>query len=67
MGKISTACVIAGGGPAGMMLGFLLARAGMNVTVLEKHKHFRGEWLRQFPARFTGMGVRLEHVRLAKT
>jgi 2-polyprenyl-6-methoxyphenol hydroxylase-like FAD-dependent oxidoreductase len=38
--KISTNCVIAGGGPAGMMLGFLLARAGMDVTVLEKHKDF---------------------------
>jgi 2-polyprenyl-6-methoxyphenol hydroxylase-like FAD-dependent oxidoreductase len=32
-------CVI-GGGPAGMMLGFLLARAGVPVTVLEKHKDF---------------------------
>src|SRR5215469_18513235 len=36
----STACVIAGGGPAGMMLGYLLARAGVDVTVLEKHKDF---------------------------
>jgi 2-polyprenyl-6-methoxyphenol hydroxylase-like FAD-dependent oxidoreductase len=36
----STTCVIAGGGPAGMMLGFLLARAGIDVTVLEKHKDF---------------------------
>jgi 2-polyprenyl-6-methoxyphenol hydroxylase-like FAD-dependent oxidoreductase len=32
--------VIAGGGPAGMMLGFLLARAGVDVTVLEKHRDF---------------------------
>ena len=32
--------VIAGGGPAGMMCGFLLARAGIDVTVLEKHKDF---------------------------
>ena len=32
-------CVV-GGGPAGMMLGFLLARAGVPVTVLEKHKDF---------------------------
>jgi 2-polyprenyl-6-methoxyphenol hydroxylase-like FAD-dependent oxidoreductase len=37
---ISTSCVIAGGGPAGMMCGFLLARAGVDVTVLEKHKDF---------------------------
>jgi len=33
-------CCIAGGGPAGMMLGFLLARAGVEVAVLEKHKDF---------------------------
>jgi 2-polyprenyl-6-methoxyphenol hydroxylase-like FAD-dependent oxidoreductase len=40
METLSTTCVIAGGGPAGMMLGFLLARAGVDVTVLEKHKDF---------------------------
>jgi len=33
-------CCIAGGGPAGVMLGFLLARAGVEVLVLEKHKDF---------------------------
>src|ERR1700689_2952400 len=33
-------CCIAGGGPAGMVLGFLLARAGIEVAVLEKHKDF---------------------------
>jgi len=38
--KITTTCAIAGGGPAGMMLGFLLARAGVDVVVLEKHKDF---------------------------
>src|SRR5882724_4007931 len=37
---IITRCCIAGGGPAGMMLGFLLARAGLDVVVLEKHKDF---------------------------
>ncbi len=37
---LSTRCVIAGGGPAGMMCGFLLARAGVDVIVLEKHKDF---------------------------
>jgi 2-polyprenyl-6-methoxyphenol hydroxylase-like FAD-dependent oxidoreductase len=37
---LSTTCVIAGGGPAGMMCGYLLARAGVDVTVLEKHKDF---------------------------
>ena len=33
-------CCIAGGGPAGVMLGFLLARAGVDVAVLERHKDF---------------------------
>ena len=37
---IRTTCCIAGGGPAGVMLGFLLARAGVSVIVLEKHKDF---------------------------
>jgi len=43
--KISVRCCIAGGGPAGMMLGYLLARAGVKVLVLEKH----GDFLRDFP------------------
>lgn len=45
--KLATRCAIAGGGPAGMMLGFLLARAGVDVLVLEKHadflRDFRGD------------------------
>ena len=40
-------CCIAGGGPAGMMLGYLLARAGLSVAILEKHadflRDFRGD------------------------
>jgi 2-polyprenyl-6-methoxyphenol hydroxylase-like FAD-dependent oxidoreductase len=36
----TTGCVIAGGGPAGMMCGYILARAGIDVIVLEKHKDF---------------------------
>ena len=40
MAQIKTTCCIVGGGPAGMMLGFLLARAGVAVAVLEKHKDF---------------------------
>ncbi len=40
-------CCVAGGGPAGMMLGYLLARAGVGVLVLEKHadffRDFRGD------------------------
>ena len=47
MEQIQTTCCIAGGGPAGMMLGFLLARAGIDVVVLEKHadflRDFRGD------------------------
>src|ERR1051326_4313537 len=35
-----TRCVIVGGGPAGMMAGYLLSRAGVNVIVLEKHADF---------------------------
>lgn len=46
-GEVSVRCCIAGGGPAGMMLGFLLARAGISVLVLEKHadflRDFRGD------------------------
>jgi 2-polyprenyl-6-methoxyphenol hydroxylase-like FAD-dependent oxidoreductase len=38
--KNQYACCIVGGGPAGVMLGFLLARAGVEVLVLEKHKDF---------------------------
>jgi 2-polyprenyl-6-methoxyphenol hydroxylase-like FAD-dependent oxidoreductase len=39
-----TTCLVAGGGPAGMVLGLLLARGGVEVTVLEKH----GDFLRDF-------------------
>jgi 2-polyprenyl-6-methoxyphenol hydroxylase-like FAD-dependent oxidoreductase len=45
--SLTTKCCIAGGGPAGMMLGFLLARAGVDVVVLEKYpdffRDFRGD------------------------
>ena len=45
--SITTQCCVVGGGPAGMMLGFLLARAGVDVVVLEKHpdflRDFRGD------------------------
>jgi 2-polyprenyl-6-methoxyphenol hydroxylase-like FAD-dependent oxidoreductase len=40
MAMEKTGCVVVGGGPAGMMLGLLLARAGVQVTVLEKHNDF---------------------------
>jgi 2-polyprenyl-6-methoxyphenol hydroxylase-like FAD-dependent oxidoreductase len=47
MKTMSVRCCIAGGGPAGMMLGLLLARAGVDALVLEKHadflRDFRGD------------------------
>src|SRR5215212_3168747 len=47
MPKVTTRCCIAGGGPAGMMAGLLLARAGVDTVVLEKHadflRDFRGD------------------------
>lgn len=47
MSEVKTTCCVVGGGPAGMMLGLLLARAGVDVTVLEKHadflRDFRGD------------------------
>src|SRR5690242_15445135 len=46
-GTVETTCCVVGGGPSGMMLGYLLARAGVAVTVLEKHadffRDFRGD------------------------
>ena len=44
MPKLTTRCCIAGGGPAGMMAGLLLARAGVDTIVVEKH----GDFLRDF-------------------
>src|SRR3954468_8672383 len=38
--KERTTCLVVGGGPAGMVLGLLMARAGVEVTVLEKHGDF---------------------------
>jgi 2-polyprenyl-6-methoxyphenol hydroxylase-like FAD-dependent oxidoreductase len=47
MEPMKTQCCIAGGGPAGIMLGYLLARSGVDVVVLEKHpdffRDFRGD------------------------
>ena len=46
-GTLTTTCCVVGGGPAGMVLGLLLARAGIDVVVLEKHadflRDFRGD------------------------
>ncbi len=47
MTTIATTCCVVGGGPAGIMLGYLLARQGVQTTVLEKHadffRDFRGD------------------------
>src|ERR1700756_1970779 len=47
MENVNTRCWVVGGGPAGMIAGFLFARAGVNVVVLEKHadflRDFRGD------------------------
>ena len=43
-GVLETRCVIVGGGPAGMMAGYLLARAGVEIVVLEKHADFNRDF-----------------------
>ncbi|MFJ8895428.1 FAD-dependent oxidoreductase [Leifsonia sp. NPDC102414] len=58
MQAVQSSCVIAGGGPAGMMLGLILARAGLDVVVLEKHadffRDFRGDTIH--PSTITVLG-----------
>ncbi|PXY24169.1 FAD-dependent oxidoreductase [Prauserella flavalba] len=71
-----TRCVVAGGGPAGMVLGLLLARAGVEVTVLEKHadflRDFRGDTVHPSTLRLLdelGLGERfakLPHDRMER-
>ncbi|MBW0012811.1 FAD-dependent oxidoreductase [Mycobacterium sp.] len=64
-----TTCLIAGGGPAGMILGLLLARGGVNVTVMEKHadflRDFRGDTVHASTLRLLdelGLGHAFERV-----
>ncbi|MDD4866631.1 MAG: FAD-dependent oxidoreductase [Mycobacterium sp.] len=64
-----TTCLIAGGGPAGMVLGLLLARAGVNVTVMEKHadflRDFRGDTVHASTLRLLdelGLGSRFSQI-----
>lgn len=65
----ATACLIAGGGPAGMVLGLLLARAGVDVTVMEKHadflRDFRGDTVHASTLRLLdelGLGARFAQI-----
>jgi 2-polyprenyl-6-methoxyphenol hydroxylase-like FAD-dependent oxidoreductase len=69
MAMEKTGCVVAGGGPAGMMLGLLLARAGVQVTVLEKHadffRDFRGDTVHASTIRLIdelGLGAEFRHL-----
>lgn len=77
MSDQSTTVAIAGGGPAGMVLGLLLARAGVEVTVFEKHvdflRDFRGDTVHPITMRmFDELGLfsrfaALEHSKVEKT
>ena len=65
-------CVIAGGGPAGMVLGYLLARAGLKVAVLEKHgdffRDFRGDTVHPSTVTLLGeLGLREKFLQLPLT
>lgn len=60
----TTTCCIAGGGPAGMMLGYLLARAGELSVPLPLRVVTRLPALQRMLARLLGMGVRPERVEL---
>ncbi|GAB3211685.1 FAD-dependent oxidoreductase [Marinactinospora thermotolerans] len=69
----TTTCAIAGGGPAGIVLGLLLARAGVEVVVLEKHadflRDFRGDTVHPSTLELMdelGLGERLEHIPHSK-
>jgi 2-polyprenyl-6-methoxyphenol hydroxylase-like FAD-dependent oxidoreductase len=65
----ATTCVIAGGGPAGIVLGLLLARGGVRVTVMEKHadflRDFRGDTVHASTLRLLdelGLGSRFAQI-----
>jgi 2-polyprenyl-6-methoxyphenol hydroxylase-like FAD-dependent oxidoreductase len=72
MNKRETTCVIAGGGPAGIMLGYLLARAGIAVTVCEKwpdfFRDFRGDTIHPSTMELLGeLGLLEKFLRLPHT
>ncbi|MEX5717949.1 FAD-dependent oxidoreductase [Geodermatophilus maliterrae] len=67
-----TTCLVVGGGPAGMVLGLLLARAGVEVTVLEKHadflRDFRGDTVHPSTLQLIDeLGLADEFARLPQT
>src|SRR6185369_5803789 len=70
--RTSVSCCIAGGGPAGIMLGLLLARAGVDVLVLEKHadflRDFRGDTIHPSTLEVMGeLGLLEELLKLPHT
>ena len=70
--EITRDCVIAGGGPGGMVLGYLLARKGLRVTVLEKHgdffRDFRGDTVHPSTVTLLGeLGLREKFLDLPLT
>ncbi|SNS13901.1 2-polyprenyl-6-methoxyphenol hydroxylase [Geodermatophilus pulveris] len=67
-----TTCCVVGGGPAGMMAGLLLARSGVDVTVLEKHedffRDFRGDTIHPATLRILAeLGIAEEFLDLPHT
>src|ERR1044072_8227421 len=76
MKQLSVRCCVVGGGPAGMMLGLLLARAGIDVVVLEKHadflRDFRGDTIHPSTLQMmVGLGLlddllKLPHKKVAR-
>jgi 2-polyprenyl-6-methoxyphenol hydroxylase-like FAD-dependent oxidoreductase len=67
--SLTTEVCIVGGGPAGIMLGYLLARAGTDVVVLEKHedffRDFRGDTIHPSTLQLLGrLGLRREFLAL---
>ncbi|MBF0671531.1 MAG: FAD-dependent oxidoreductase [Salinibacterium sp.] len=70
--SLDTTCCIVGGGPAGLMLGYLLARAGVDVVVLEKHadflRDFRGDTIHPSTIDLLGeLGLKDAFLRLPHT